>query len=80
MRVAGNIGYGIRPSARRRGLAAWAVGQMLDEARVRGLNRVLITCGSGQVAAQATAGTPFVPFQLPMNPKVVLAPAATLPL
>lgn len=38
---AGHIGYGIRPSARRRGLAIWAVGRMLDEARVLGLDRVL---------------------------------------
>ena len=29
----GHIGYGIQPSARRRGLATWAPGPMLDEAR-----------------------------------------------
>jgi hypothetical protein len=29
----GHIGYGIQPSARRRGLATWALGRMLDEAR-----------------------------------------------
>ncbi len=29
----GHIGYGIRPSARRRGLASWALGEMLKEAR-----------------------------------------------
>jgi predicted acetyltransferase len=40
----GHIGYGIRPSARRRGLATWALGQMLDEARKLGLDRVLVTC------------------------------------
>jgi predicted acetyltransferase len=28
----GHIGYGIRPSGRRRGLATWALGRMLDEA------------------------------------------------
>lgn len=41
---AGHIGYGIRPSARRRGLARWAVGLMLDEARALGLERVLAVC------------------------------------
>jgi predicted acetyltransferase len=52
--VAGNIGYGIRPSARRRGLAAWALGQMLDEARARGLERVLVTCEASNVASART--------------------------
>ena len=33
LRVGGHIGYGIRPSARRRGLGTWALGQMLGEAR-----------------------------------------------
>jgi len=32
------------------------------------------------VAEQDTAGTLFVPFQVPMNPNDVLAPAPTLPL
>ncbi|XVU21970.1 GNAT family N-acetyltransferase [Actinoplanes sp. CA-054009] len=40
----GHIGYSVRPSARRQGLAAWALSQMLDESRKRGLDRVLITC------------------------------------
>ena len=31
--AAGHIGYGIRPSARRQGLATWAPGQILDVAR-----------------------------------------------
>lgn len=35
-RWAGHIGYGIRPTARRRGLATWALGRMLDEARALG--------------------------------------------
>lgn len=33
-----------------------------------------------QLAVQVTAGTPFVPFHEPRKPKVVLAPAARLPL
>jgi predicted acetyltransferase len=51
---AGHIGYGIRPSARRRGLATWAVGRMLDEARVPDLDRVLAVCAVGNVASVKT--------------------------
>ncbi len=51
---AGHIGYGIRPSARRRGLATWALGRMLDEARVLGLDRVLIVCAVDNVASVKT--------------------------
>jgi predicted acetyltransferase len=51
---AGHIGYGIRPSARRRGLATWAVGRMLDEARVLGLGRVLAVCAVGNAASVKT--------------------------
>ena len=50
----GHIGYGIRPSARRRGLASWALGQMLDEARAVGLDRVLIVCAVDNVASVKT--------------------------
>jgi predicted acetyltransferase len=53
-RVSGHIGYGIRPSARRRGLATWALGRMLDEARAAGLSRVLVTCAVGNVASART--------------------------
>ncbi|MFG1604484.1 GNAT family N-acetyltransferase [Actinoplanes sp. NPDC049265] len=40
----GNIGYGVRPSARGRGLATWALRQVLAEAKARGLARALVTC------------------------------------
>ncbi|MFE5805291.1 GNAT family N-acetyltransferase [Streptomyces sp. NPDC056491] len=40
----GHIGYGIRPSARRRGLATWALAAVLHEARLMGMDRVLLTC------------------------------------
>jgi len=40
----GHIGYGIRPSARRRGHATWALGTVLGKARSMGLFLVLITC------------------------------------
>ncbi len=48
----GHIGYGIRPSARRRGLATWALGRMLVEAR--GLDRVLVVCEDGNAASMRT--------------------------
>jgi predicted acetyltransferase len=54
VRWAGHIGYGIRPSARGHGLAAWALGRMLDEARVLGLDRVLAVCPIENVASVKT--------------------------
>lgn len=47
----GQIGYGIRPSARGRGLATWALGQVLSMARTHGLDRVLITCRDDNAAS-----------------------------
>ena len=51
LRAGGHIGYGLRPSARRRGLATWAVAQVLPQARALGLDRVLITCQEDNVAS-----------------------------
>ncbi|MFD2083220.1 Predicted acetyltransferase [Actinopolymorpha cephalotaxi] len=50
----GHIGYGIRPSARRRGLASWALREMLGEARALGLDRVLVPCLEDNVASART--------------------------
>lgn len=50
----GHIGYGVRPSARRRGLATWALGEMLGKARALGLDRLLIVCAEDNVASAAT--------------------------
>lgn len=50
----GQIGYGVRPSARRRGVATWALTEMLGEARARGLTRVLIVCATDNVASART--------------------------
>lgn len=52
--VLGQIGFGVRPSARRRGLATWALTEMLGEARARGLDRVLIVCAHENVASART--------------------------
>ncbi|MFI5733352.1 GNAT family N-acetyltransferase [Kribbella sp. NPDC051587] len=40
----GHIGYGVRPSARGRGVASWALGAILREARALGMGRVLLVC------------------------------------
>jgi predicted acetyltransferase len=47
----GHIGYGIRPSSRRLGLATWALGRTLGEARRLGLERVLIVCEADNIAS-----------------------------
>jgi predicted acetyltransferase len=54
VRSAGHIGYGICPSARRRGLATWALGQILDEARAVGLDRALVVCAVDNLASAKT--------------------------
>jgi predicted acetyltransferase len=54
LRAGGHIGYSIRPSARRRGLATWALGSVLPEARALGLDRVLVTCRDDNLASART--------------------------
>jgi predicted acetyltransferase len=54
VRTFGHIGYGIRPSSRRRGLAGWALGRILDEARMLGMDSVLIVCGTENLASAKT--------------------------
>jgi predicted acetyltransferase len=51
---AGHIGYGIRPSARRRGLAGWAPAHVLDEARALGMPGVELVGEPGNVASART--------------------------
>jgi predicted acetyltransferase len=41
----GNVGYGIRPSARRNGFGREILRLTLERARSLGLSRVLVTCG-----------------------------------
>jgi predicted acetyltransferase len=50
----GHIGFGIKPSARKRGLAAWALGRMLGEAKALGMDRVLVMCEAGNIASART--------------------------
>ncbi|MDP5226848.1 MULTISPECIES: GNAT family N-acetyltransferase [Arthrobacter] len=50
----GHIGYGIRPSARRRGLATLALQASLQQARDLGLDRVLVTCRDSNTGSVRT--------------------------
>ncbi len=50
----GHIGYGVRPSARHRGVATWALGEMLTQAKCFGLKRVLIVCEADNTASIKT--------------------------
>ena len=51
----GDIGYGVCPSARRRGLATWALAQMLNEAKAAlSVDRLLVVCEADNVASIRT--------------------------
>lgn len=50
-RWAGHVGYGVRPSARGRGLATWALRRMLEDARRCGRSRLLLVCDVGNAAS-----------------------------
>ncbi|WP_265447977.1 GNAT family N-acetyltransferase [Flexivirga meconopsidis] len=52
--VGGHIGYGVRPSARQRGVATQALRLALDEAKSLGLQRVLLTCDEDNPASART--------------------------
>ncbi|QIK65046.1 GNAT family N-acetyltransferase [Nocardioides sp. HDW12B] len=47
----GHVGYGVRPSARGRGVATWALGAILAEARTLGLDRVVAVCDVDNAAS-----------------------------
>jgi predicted acetyltransferase len=50
----GHIGFGVRPSARRRGLATWALSAVLRQSRVQRIGRILVTCADGNIASART--------------------------
>jgi predicted acetyltransferase len=54
LEAGGHVGYGVRPSARGRGVATWAVSAVLDEARKLNFDRILITCDNANVASSRT--------------------------
>ncbi|GAB2680368.1 GNAT family N-acetyltransferase [Nocardia goodfellowii] len=51
---AGHIGFGIRPTARQRGLATWALRTILDTAQLLELDRVLLVCAADNIASAKT--------------------------
>jgi predicted acetyltransferase len=54
LEAGGHIGYSVRPAARRRGVATYALGEVLKEARALRLPRVLITCDVTNEASRRT--------------------------
>lgn len=50
----GNIGYSVRPDERRKGYASRMLDMVLEEARDRGMDRVLVTCAEGNDASRRT--------------------------
>jgi predicted acetyltransferase len=50
--VGGHIGYAVRPTARRRGVATRALALMLPVAAARGLDQVLVTCDTTNTASR----------------------------
>lgn len=52
--VGGHIGYSVRPSARRRGLAGWALSEVLHHAWALGVDPVLVTCHIDNEASRRT--------------------------
>ncbi len=51
----GHIGYFVEPDWRGRGLAAWAVRQVLPLARAEGLTELWITCNPDNLASRRSA-------------------------
>lgn len=54
MQFGGHIGYGVRPSQRRRGYASAMLAQVLPFARSLGMERVLVTCDAANTASART--------------------------
>ena len=50
----GHIGYGIRPSERRKGYAALMLNMLLENIRLKGYKRVLITCDEDNIGSVRT--------------------------
>jgi predicted acetyltransferase len=47
----GNIGYGVRPSERRKGFATFMLRAMLEKAKAMGIGPVLVTCDARNAAS-----------------------------
>ncbi|WP_291313929.1 GNAT family N-acetyltransferase [Corynebacterium sp. UBA2622] len=48
----GHVGYSVRPSRRRRGLATFALREIIPIARERGMGPLLLTCAEDNVASR----------------------------
>jgi predicted acetyltransferase len=54
LRAGGHVGYGLRPSARGRGLARWALRMIFPRAQQLGIDRLLVTCDDSNTASART--------------------------
>lgn len=54
LNTGGHIGYGIRPTARRKGYAAQILTQSLEKAKELGIERVLVVCDKGNIGSERT--------------------------
>jgi predicted acetyltransferase len=54
LKFGGHIGFGVRPSARRRGYATQLLRATLVEAQARGVSKVRVTCDQDNVASAKT--------------------------
>jgi predicted acetyltransferase len=50
----GHIGYGIRPSERKKGYASFMLKIFLEDIRKKGFDKVLLTCDEENIASQRT--------------------------
>lgn len=57
LEAVGHIGYNVRPTARGRGIATWALKAILPHARSIGLARVLLTCDEQNLPSARTIET-----------------------
>ena len=54
LRIGGHIGYGVRPSARGKGIATLILFQALQITAAMGIDKVLVTCDKSNIASAKT--------------------------
>lgn len=54
LNAGGHIGYGIRPSARRKGFATKILALSLEKTKELGIDRVLVVCDKGNIGSEKT--------------------------
>lgn len=64
--IGGHIGYGLRPSERRKGYAPLMLALALERAKALGIDKALVTCDSGNTPSERTilanGGVPDTPY------------------